>query len=54
MLGLGLELRVTRSRDVPGADTGFELGTGLDGGQGQVTWGCTFHYRITGRRLSLR
>lgn len=53
MLGLGLALRVTRSRDVPGAEAGFELGAGLGRGQGQVTWGCRFQYRVTGRRLSL-
>lgn len=53
MLGLGLVLRVARSRDVPGAEAGFEFGTGCGRGQGQVTWGCSFQYQVTGRTLSL-
>lgn len=49
VLGLGLVLRVAGSRDVPGT----EVGTGRGRGQGQVTWGCSFQYQVTGRRLSL-
>lgn len=42
------------SRDVSGAEAGFELGTGQGGGLSQVTWGCRFQYWVTRRRLSLR
>lgn len=49
----GLALRVDRSRDVSGAEAGFELETGCSRGQGQVTWGCRFQCLVTGRRLGL-
>lgn len=46
VLGLGLVLRVARSRGVPGTEAGSDLGIGQGRGQGQVTWDVAFLCRL--------